>query len=134
MEEVIHLLPNVPDLFEKFYKILKEDGVIVVFDITKETQLPWTVALQKRFEMATLDQSILQAVTGLYKIESERECYPKQLKKEDLMGLVKYRGWSNLLKNSQEEIDEGLKMLAAQEGDTLPATIGTDLLVFRKIK
>lgn len=49
MEEVIHLLPNLPILFEKFHKILNEDGVIVVFDITKETQLPWTVALQKRF-------------------------------------------------------------------------------------
>ena len=84
--------------------------------------------------MATLDQSVFKEVIHLFTIESERECSPKQLKKQDLLGLVKYRGWSNLLKNSQEEIDEGLKMIEAQEGNFLPATIGTDLLVFRKIK
>lgn len=69
----------------------------------------------------------------MFDIKCEREEFDKLVSKESLIELVKNRSWSNLYKNTNEEIHDSIEILKALP-EHVPAKLCVNVFYLRKAK
>lgn len=73
IKEAIHFFPQFKELMQDCHSKLSDNGVIVIFLLSKATTLPWTQPLQNSFEKSCFEEEKFQEVSEIFEIECDRE-------------------------------------------------------------